>query len=91
MKKKKDVLLQYVQEHELRWEQVLYMGDDMPDLAVMQLAGLPCCPADAVPEIKAISHYISPLNGGYGCVRDVIEKVMKLNSDWEHDNAVASK
>ncbi|MFN8247983.1 MAG: HAD-IIIA family hydrolase [Ferruginibacter sp.] len=88
---KKAVLLQYVQEHELRWEQVLYMGDDMPDLAVMQLAGLPCCPADAVPEIKAISHYISPLNGGYGCVRDVIEKVMKLNSDWEHDNAVASK
>ncbi len=88
---KKDILLQYVQKHSLQWEEVLYMGDDIPDLAVMQLAGLPCCPADAVPEIKSISHYISPVNGGYGCVRDVIEKVLKLNSNWEHDNTVASK
>ena len=58
------------------------MGDDIPDLIPMQLAGLACCPADAVPEIKNISHYISHVNGGYGCVRDVIEKVLKLNGHW---------
>jgi len=63
-------------------ESVLYMGDDMPDLAAMQLCGLPCCPADAVPEIKHIARYVSPHNGGKGCVRDVIEKVLKLNGHW---------
>ncbi len=64
-------------------EQMLYMGDDIPDYAVMQLCGLPCCPNDAVPEIKQISKYISPYIGGKGCVRDVIEKVLKLNGHWE--------
>ncbi len=62
---------------------ILYMGDDIPDYAVMQLCALPCCPADAVPEIRQVSRYISPYAGGKGCVRDVIEKVLKLNGDWE--------
>lgn len=53
------------------------MGDDIPDYEVMQLVGLPCCPADAAPEIKAISKYISHRQGGYGCGRDVIEQVLK--------------
>lgn len=88
---KKELLLQYVHEKELRWPQVLYMGDDIPDLVSMQMAGLACCPFDAVPEIKALSHYISPVNGGRGCVRDVIEKVMKLNNDWNDDGNIASK
>lgn len=61
----------------------LYMGDDIPDYAVMKLCGLPCCPNDAAIEIKGISKYISPFAGGQGCVRDVIEKVLKLNHDWE--------
>lgn len=61
----------------------LYMGDDIPDYAVMQLCGLPTCPQDAAPEIKSISLYISPYAGGAGCVRDVIEKVLKLNGDWD--------
>jgi 3-deoxy-D-manno-octulosonate 8-phosphate phosphatase (KDO 8-P phosphatase) len=65
------------------WEHILYMGDDIPDYAAMQLCGLPCCPADACPEIKGVSQYISHLNGGDGCARDVIEKVLKLNGDWE--------
>ena len=63
--------------------QILCMGDDIPDYGAMQLCGLPCCPADAVPEIKQVSKYISPYGGGKGCVRDVIEKVLKLNGHWE--------
>lgn len=63
--------------------QLLYMGDDMPDREAMMTCGLRTCPADAVAEIRQISHYISPLNGGCGCARDVIEKVLKINGHWE--------
>ncbi len=80
---KKLILNEIVLKYQTQYESVLYMGDDIPDYAVMQLCGLPCCPADAVPEIKSISKYISPQKGGEGCARDVIEKVMKLNGDWE--------
>ena len=69
-------------EHNLNENETLYMGDDLPDYEPMIHVGLPCCPADAVPEIKAISIYISPLEGGKNCVRDVIEKVLKLNDHW---------
>ena len=88
---KKEVLIKYVTVYGFSWPQVLYMGDDIPDLVPMQMAGLACCPYDAVPEIKALSHYISPISGGKGCVRDVIEKVMKLNNDWNDDGSIASK
>ncbi|MEO6489130.1 MAG: HAD-IIIA family hydrolase [Ferruginibacter sp.] len=88
---KKDIMAEYVSKYQLQWEQVLYMGDDIPDIDSMKLAGLACCPADAVPEIKNISHYISRINGGYGCVRDVIEKVLKLNGHWNLDTSVPSK
>jgi 3-deoxy-D-manno-octulosonate 8-phosphate phosphatase (KDO 8-P phosphatase) len=63
-------------------ENVLYMGDDIPDYHVMQLVGLSAAPQDAVPEIKAISNYISHVNGGKGAVRDVIEQVMKVQGKW---------
>lgn len=86
-----DILSKYVTDHRLSWQQVLYMGDDIPDLRPMQMAGLACCPADAVPEIKAQSHYISPVNGGRGCVRDVIEKVLKLNDHWYSEESITSK
>lgn len=88
---KKEKLLEYVQQHNLKWEEILFMGDDIPDYAPMQLVGLPCCPADATDEIKQISKYISLINGGYGCGRDVIEKVLKLNGDWDLDTTIASK
>lgn len=88
---KKDKLLAYVQQHQLKWEEVLFMGDDMPDHAAMQLTGLPCCPADAVAEIKQISAYISPVEGGKGCAREVIEKVLKLNGHWDTDTSIAAK
>lgn len=63
--------------------QVLYMGDDIPDFPVMKMVGLPCCPKDAVPEIQEISEYISQKKGGLGCVRDVIEQVMKVQGKWK--------
>jgi len=70
-------------DYHLEPDQIAYMGDDIPDIAVMRKVGLPCCPADAVPEVKQLSVYISPLNGGAGCVRDIIEKVLKINGQWE--------
>lgn len=63
-------------------ETALYMGDDLPDVPVMRRVGLPVCPFDAMPEVLAVSKYVSPKVGGDGCVRDVIEKVMKLNAKW---------
>ncbi len=87
---KEEKLKAYAAEHQLSFDEMLYMGDDIPDYAAMQLTALPCCPADAVPEIKQISKYISPFTGGYGCGRDVIEKVLKLNGDWDVDTLVRS-
>ena len=84
---KKEKLVEYVAEHELSWNEILFMGDDIPDYIPMQLTGLPCCPSDAVPEIKQISHYISPVEGGKGCAREVIEKVLRLNDHWMQPSA----
>jgi 3-deoxy-D-manno-octulosonate 8-phosphate phosphatase (KDO 8-P phosphatase) len=72
----------YITQYHLKPEEVLYMGDDIPDYHVMQLVGLPACPQDSSPEIKAISKYISHKNGGRGAVRDVIEQVMKVQGKW---------
>jgi len=91
VKDKKEKLLSYMQEHDLKESDLLYMGDDIPDYTVMKLVGLACAPADAAPEIRHIAAYISSFNGGHGCVRDVIEKVLKLNGHWELDTAIASK
>jgi len=88
---KKELLTEYVSQHQLLWDEILFMGDDMPDYIPMQLTGLPCCPVDAVAEIKQISHYISPVAGGKGCVRDVLEKVLKLNGHWDLDTTVSSR
>jgi 3-deoxy-D-manno-octulosonate 8-phosphate phosphatase (KDO 8-P phosphatase) len=88
---KKEKLQQYIAAHNLQLNETLYMGDDIPDYTCMQIVGLACCPADAVSEIKEISKYISPVNGGGGCGRDVIEKVLKLNNHWDLDTTVASK
>jgi 3-deoxy-D-manno-octulosonate 8-phosphate phosphatase (KDO 8-P phosphatase) len=88
---KQEKLVEYVTQHALNWDEILFMGDDIPDYMPMQLTGLPCCPADAVTEIKQISHYISPIDGGKGCARDVIEKVLKLNGHWDLDTTVAAR
>lgn len=83
IKDKKKILNDLITKYEVDLGTILYMGDDIPDYAVMKQCGLPVAPADACTEIKSISKYISPYNGGDGCVRDVIEKVLKLNGDWE--------
>jgi 3-deoxy-D-manno-octulosonate 8-phosphate phosphatase (KDO 8-P phosphatase) len=79
---KVDTFREYIELYHIKPDQVLYMGDDIPDYHVMQLVGLPTCPQDASPEIKAISNYISHVNGGKGAVRDVIEQVMKVQGKW---------
>lgn len=61
---------------------ILYMGDDLPDYEVMRRVGLPCCPRDAAQEIVNISRYITTVNGGAGCAREVIEKILKLQGKW---------
>lgn len=66
----------------LKDEEILYMGDDIPDYEVMCLCGCPCCPADAAQEIKDVSLYISHRDGGYGCGRDVIEQVLRAQGKW---------
>lgn len=72
----------YFSANNVKSENVLYMGDDIPDYPVMKVVGLPCCPQDAVPEIKSISKYISHKKGGKGAVRDVIEQVLKVQGKW---------
>ena len=88
---KKTFVSDYMTKNKLSKEMVLYMADDLPDLPVMSIVGLPCCPADAVNEIKEAAQYISPLNGGDACVRDVIEKVLKLNDHWNFKIDIASR
>jgi 3-deoxy-D-manno-octulosonate 8-phosphate phosphatase (KDO 8-P phosphatase) len=80
------ILLKY----QLGRAEVLYMGDDIPDYNIMKLVGLPTCPADAVEEIKAISTFISPYPGGKTAVRDIIEKVLKIQGNWFDPNPSAA-
>ncbi|MEP6700543.1 MAG: HAD hydrolase family protein [Bacteroidota bacterium] len=88
---KKTFLADYMTANKLKKEEVLYMGDDLPDIPAMSVVGLPCCPADAANEVKEIVQYVSPLNGGFACVRDVIEKVLKPNDHWNYRLDIASK
>ncbi|HOW26717.1 MAG TPA: HAD-IIIA family hydrolase [Bacteroidales bacterium] len=77
-----EVFNEYLTRYGIRSEEVLYMGDDIPDFELMMVAGLPACPADASEEIKSVAKYISGFRGGHGCVRDVIEQVMKIQGKW---------
>lgn len=79
---KKEAYDEFKELYEIDNEQVLYMGDDLPDYPVMRVVGLPVCPKNAAPEIREITQYISPFGGGEGCVRDVIEKVLRLKKVW---------
>ena len=72
----------FLKKYDLEAKDVLYMGDDIPDYEVMKMVGIACCPADAAPEIKGIAHYVSDKKGGEGCVRDVLEQVLKAQGHW---------
>jgi len=82
---KLDVFHRFLMEHQTDSMHVCYMGDDIPDYRVMKECGLACCPADAASEIKSVSHYISPYNGGKGCVRDILEQALKVQKLWMDD------
>jgi len=79
---KLEVYEKYIKEKGISSDQVLYMGDDIPDIPVMKKVGVPVCPLDAAEEVRNISVYISDRKGGDGCVRDIIEQVMKIQGKW---------
>jgi 3-deoxy-D-manno-octulosonate 8-phosphate phosphatase (KDO 8-P phosphatase) len=87
VEKKLDVYREYLSLHNLANDNVLFMGDDIPDYEVMLEAGVSTCPADAAEEIRQVAKYISHFNGGGGCVRDVIEQVLKVQGKWMNDDA----
>jgi len=73
----------FLNNHQIKPEEVIYMGDDLPDWEVMKDVGIAACPKDSVKEIKKIAHYISRKKGGEGCVREVIEKVLRIQKKWK--------
>lgn len=79
---KKPVLEKIVSEQGWDLETLLYIGDDLPDIPCIMMAGIGACPADAVPEVKAVSDYVSPKNGGDFCVRDLIEQILEHQDKW---------
>lgn len=80
--KKLPSLYDFMKKHNLKADEIMYMGDDLPDYPVMKVVGVPVCPKDAAEEIKAISHYISDKDGGDGCIRDVLEQVLRAHGKW---------
>lgn len=77
---------EWITESGLSADEVIYMGDDIPDLPVLREAGLACAPHDAATEVLATADYVSRFTGGYGCVRDVVEQVLKANGQWMNEN-----
>lgn len=90
-KNKLELIESLLQKYNKTWKNVIYMGDDIPDTDVMLKANIATAPADAVDEIKSISHYISDKKGGEGCVRDIIEKVMKARNNWNNEYSVLTR
>ncbi|SDD68616.1 KdsC family phosphatase [Niabella drilacis] len=90
VKDKKAFIGQLMEQKQLRAEAVLFMGDDLPDLPVFDIVGLSACPADAVGEVQQRVRFISGSGGGRGCVREVIEKVLRSNGHWGTDSRIAS-
>ena len=78
-------LTDFMKKTNTKPEEILYMGDDIPDYEIMTTVGLPVCPSDAAPEIKQIAAYISPFAGGKGCARDVMEQIMRAHGNWMSD------
>ncbi len=87
VERKIEVYEKYLRENNLQKSEVLYMGDDIPDYEVMMNVGVSTCPSDASIEIKSIADYISDAKGGDGCVRDIIEQVLRLHDNWFHKDA----
>ena len=75
------------EKYSIKDKQVLYMGDDIPDIPVLKIAGVSCCPQDAAVDVKEIVDYHSPLDGGKGCVREIIEQTLRVQGTWLNDKA----
>lgn len=84
---KKEAFDSFCKKYDLLPTDILYMGDDMPDYELLKIVGVSSCPQDAAKDIKSICSYISPISGGKGCVRDVIEMTLKLQSKWWNDHS----
>ena len=81
------VLNEHLQKHNISINQVLYMGDDIPDLPCLKVVGVSSCPKDASVEVREVCDYISHINGGKGCARDVLEQTMRIQNKWMDDDA----
>ena len=90
VKNKLDCLIGILTGHGIDPGDCLFMGDDLPDLECVRTAGIGCCPADAASEVREASDYLSPFRGGEGCVRDVIERVMRSRGVWSHADELRS-
>jgi 3-deoxy-D-manno-octulosonate 8-phosphate phosphatase (KDO 8-P phosphatase) len=88
---KKKFIEELIARHNLKTEEVLYMGDDMPDLPAFPVVGIAACPADAATEVRQVCRFVSTFGGGKGCVREVIEIVLKLNDQWGHAPGIVSR
>lgn len=74
-----------------QWKELCYMGDDLPDIELLKTVGLSACPSDAVAEVVSLCDYVSTRRGGLGCVRELIERVMKISGTWNFDPGIVSK
>ena len=81
------VFNEHLQKHNISINQVLYMGDDIPDLPCLKVVGVSSCPKDASVEVREVCDYISHINGGKGCVRDVLEQTLRIQNKWMDDDA----
>ena len=79
-----DTYIKYLSDHGFSDDEILYVGDDIPDYEIMQRVGCPCCPKDACSDILSISLYVSPYAGGCGCVRDILEQLLRAKGLWLH-------
>lgn len=91
VKDKRRMLLAYMEQHQLQKGEVLYMGDDVPDLDAMKEVGMPCCPKDAAIDILTQALFVSTYEGGKGCVREVIENVLRARDDWDTTSGLPSQ
>jgi 3-deoxy-D-manno-octulosonate 8-phosphate phosphatase (KDO 8-P phosphatase) len=87
-KHKEDAFNEFLENYDLSAKDILYMGDDLPDYELLKLVGVPTCPKDACIDVKSICTYVSPVSGGKGCVRDILEKTLKVQEKWwsEHSH-----
>ena len=82
VKDKCKIMVDYINKKNINYEEILYMGDDIPDMECMKLAGISACPHDAAVEVSESADYISHINGGKGCVREILEQTMRLHGNW---------